>query len=62
MSGRLDLGCETLRLPDDPDQALIMPTTEADSPSATALALLANWAQDLGAVRCPIAHRTRRRD
>ncbi|MFE9328298.1 helix-turn-helix transcriptional regulator [Nocardia sp. NPDC052278] len=43
--GRLDLGFETLRLPDDPDQALIMHTTEADSPSATALALLANWAQ-----------------
>ncbi|WP_330253865.1 hypothetical protein OG874_04495 [Nocardia sp. NBC_00565] len=43
--GRLDLGYETLRLPDDPDQALIMHTTEPDSPSATALALLANWAQ-----------------
>ncbi|WP_433679438.1 helix-turn-helix transcriptional regulator [Nocardia sp. CA-119907] len=42
--GRLDLGYETLRLPDDPDQALIMHTTEPDSPSATALALLANWA------------------
>lgn len=43
--GRLDLGFETLRLPDDPDQALIMHTTEADSPSATALRLLATWGQ-----------------
>ncbi|MFQ6393994.1 helix-turn-helix transcriptional regulator [Nocardia sp. KC 131] len=41
--GRLDLGFETLRLPDDPDQALIMHTTEADSASATALQLLATW-------------------
>jgi hypothetical protein len=42
--GRLDLGFETLRLPDDPDQALIMHTTEPNSPSATALRLLATWA------------------
>lgn len=41
--GRLDLGFETLRLPDDPDQALVMHTTEPDSPSATALKLLASW-------------------
>ncbi|MFX0574967.1 helix-turn-helix transcriptional regulator [Nocardia nepalensis] len=43
--GRLELGFETLRLPDDPDQALIMHTTEPDSPSATALQLLATWAR-----------------
>ncbi|MFE7802264.1 helix-turn-helix transcriptional regulator [Nocardia sp. NPDC057440] len=41
--GRLDLGFETLRLPDDPDQALVMHTTEAESASATALQLLATW-------------------
>ncbi|MEV6773070.1 helix-turn-helix transcriptional regulator [Nocardia sp. NPDC051030] len=41
--GRIDLGFETLRLPDDPDQALIAHTVEADSPSATALSLLAAW-------------------
>ncbi|MEV5839298.1 hypothetical protein [Nocardia sp. NPDC052112] len=35
----------TPRLPDDPDQGRIMHTTEPDSPSATALALLVNWAQ-----------------
>lgn len=39
--GRLDLGFETLRLPDDPDQALVAHTVEPDSPSATALRLLA---------------------
>ncbi|KUL51400.1 XRE family transcriptional regulator [Streptomyces sp. NRRL F-4489] len=44
--GRLDLGFETLRLPDDPDQALIAHTVEEDSPSHTALQLLATWAHD----------------
>ncbi|WP_336216931.1 MULTISPECIES: helix-turn-helix transcriptional regulator [Streptosporangiaceae] len=43
--GRLDLGFETLRLPDDPDQALIAHTAEEGSPSQTALHLLATWAQ-----------------
>ncbi|MRH89995.1 helix-turn-helix domain-containing protein [Nocardia sp. SYP-A9097] len=40
--GRIDLGFETLRLPDDPDQGLIAHTVEADSPSANALHLLAS--------------------
>lgn len=44
--GRLDLGYETLRLPDDPDQALIAHTVEPDSPSAAALSLLTGWAAD----------------
>jgi transcriptional regulator with XRE-family HTH domain len=44
--GRLDLGYETLRLPDDPDQALIMHTVEDGSPSQTALRLLATWEQE----------------
>ncbi|WP_067697360.1 helix-turn-helix transcriptional regulator [Nocardia jejuensis] len=44
--GRIDLGFETLRLPDDPDQALIAHTVEPNSPSATALNLLATWAAD----------------
>ncbi|KUJ65088.1 XRE family transcriptional regulator [Streptomyces albus subsp. albus] len=44
--GRLDLGFETLRLPDDPDQALIAHTVEEGSPSETALRLLAAWAQE----------------
>ena len=39
--GTLDLGFETLRLPDDPDQALIAHTVEQDSPSHAALRLLA---------------------
>lgn len=38
--GELDLGYETLRLPDDPDQALIAHTVEEGSPSRTALRLL----------------------
>ncbi|POX53382.1 helix-turn-helix transcriptional regulator [Streptomyces sp. Ru72] len=42
--GELDLGFETLRLPDDPDQALIAHTVEEGSPSQTALRLLAAWA------------------
>ncbi|MFI7466924.1 helix-turn-helix transcriptional regulator [Nonomuraea sp. NPDC049646] len=41
--GRLDLGFETLRLPDDPDQALIAHTPEEGSPSQTALRLLSAW-------------------
>ncbi|WP_399123485.1 hypothetical protein [Streptomyces sp. N2A] len=44
--GELDLGFETLRLPDDPDQALIAHTVEEDSPSHTALRLLAGWAHE----------------
>ncbi|MEV0090710.1 helix-turn-helix transcriptional regulator [Streptomyces sp. NPDC050738] len=41
--GELDLGFETLRLPDDPDQALVAHTVEEGSPSQTALRLLAAW-------------------
>src|SRR2546429_8419630 len=41
--GELRLDYETLRLPDDPDQALIVYTAEAGSPSAAALDLLASW-------------------
>jgi transcriptional regulator with XRE-family HTH domain len=44
--GELDLGFETLRLPDDPDQALVAHTVEEGSPSQTALRLLATWAQE----------------
>lgn len=40
--GRIDLGFETLRLPDDPDQGLIAHTVAEDSPSANALRLLAS--------------------
>jgi PAS domain-containing protein len=42
--GRLELNFETLRLPGDPDQALIAHTVDRDSPSATALRLLASLA------------------
>ncbi|WP_067995958.1 helix-turn-helix transcriptional regulator [Nocardia pseudobrasiliensis] len=38
--GRLELAYETLRLPDDPDQAYIAQTAEPGSPSETALRLL----------------------
>ncbi|WP_258018018.1 hypothetical protein [Streptomyces noursei] len=44
--GELDLGFETLRLPDDPDQALIAHTVDEGTPSETALRLLANWARE----------------
>ncbi|MBF6414853.1 helix-turn-helix transcriptional regulator [Nocardia cyriacigeorgica] len=44
--GRLDLGFETLRLPDDPDQALIAHTTEPGSPSADSLRLLATMSSN----------------
>ncbi|MEV0534987.1 helix-turn-helix transcriptional regulator [Kitasatospora sp. NPDC050463] len=44
--GELDLGFETLRLPDDPDQALVAHTVEEGSPSQTALRLLAAWARE----------------
>ncbi|WP_460727403.1 helix-turn-helix transcriptional regulator [Nocardia heshunensis] len=38
--GRVELGFETFRLPDDPDQALVAHHVEPDSPSADALRLL----------------------
>lgn len=41
--GDLDLAYETLRLPDDPDQALIAYTAEAGSASEANLRLLASW-------------------
>ncbi|MFF0628135.1 hypothetical protein [Streptomyces sp. NPDC004296] len=44
--GELDLGFETLRLPDDPDQGLIAHTVEEGTPSETALRLLASWARE----------------
>lgn len=49
--GDIDLAFETLRLPDDPDQALVMHTTEPDSPSATALRLLSTVTGDTHAHR-----------
>ncbi|MGP3969662.1 helix-turn-helix transcriptional regulator [Streptomyces sp. 6N223] len=51
--GELDLAFETLRLPDDPDQALIAHTVEEGSPSQTALRLLATWAQESLPVSAP---------
>ncbi|MBC2875021.1 MULTISPECIES: helix-turn-helix transcriptional regulator [Streptomyces] len=44
--GELDLGFETFRLPDDPDQALVAHTVDEGSPSDTALRLLAVWARE----------------
>jgi transcriptional regulator with XRE-family HTH domain len=49
--GTLDLGFETLRLPDDPDQALIAHTVEEGSPSETALRLLSVWARESSSAR-----------
>lgn len=44
--GELDLGLESLRLPDEPDQALIAHTVEDGSPSETNLRLPAAWARE----------------
>jgi transcriptional regulator with XRE-family HTH domain len=45
--GRLELGFEALRLPDDPDQALVVHTVEEGSPSEAVLRLLASSATAL---------------
>ncbi|AEW99142.1 DNA-binding protein (plasmid) [Streptantibioticus cattleyicolor NRRL 8057 = DSM 46488] len=44
--GDLTLSFETFRLPDDPDQALILYHAEPGSPSAESLRLLASWGED----------------
>ncbi|WP_410660845.1 helix-turn-helix domain-containing protein [Amycolatopsis sp. lyj-112] len=44
--GELRLRYETLRLPDDPDQALVIYTPEPGSDSERALRLLASWVAD----------------
>jgi len=44
--GELRLRYETLRLPDDPDQALVIYTAEPGSDSERALGLLASWVAD----------------
>ncbi|MEJ2853681.1 MULTISPECIES: helix-turn-helix transcriptional regulator [unclassified Saccharothrix] len=41
--GELDLGFESLRLPDEPDQVLIAHTFEEGSPAETKLRLLSAW-------------------
>ncbi|WP_030788541.1 helix-turn-helix domain-containing protein [Streptomyces sp. NRRL S-920] len=48
--GELSLSYETLRLPDDCDQSLIMYHAEPDSASAQALRLLASWGRDASSV------------
>lgn len=49
--GELELAFETLRLADDPDQALVAHTVEKGSPSETALRLLASWARPRSTAR-----------
>jgi transcriptional regulator with XRE-family HTH domain len=49
--GDLDLHYETLRLPDDPDQALVTYTAEAGSDTENALRLLASWVADAAPAR-----------
>ncbi|MEV7197091.1 helix-turn-helix transcriptional regulator [Streptomyces sp. NPDC093510] len=48
--GELTLSFETLRLPDDCDQSLLMYHAEPDSASAQALRLLASWGRDASSV------------
>lgn len=48
--GDLRLRYETLRLPDDPDQALVIYSAEPGSETERALGLLASWIADSGAV------------
>ncbi|MFH8607893.1 helix-turn-helix transcriptional regulator [Streptomyces sp. NPDC018029] len=54
--GDLTLSFETLRLPDDCDQSLLMYHAEPDSASAQGLRLLASWGRDassVGSARSP---------
>ncbi|MFD6437762.1 helix-turn-helix domain-containing protein [Streptomyces venezuelae] len=51
--GDLTLSFETLRLPDDCDQSLLMYHAEPDSASAQGLRLLASWGRDASAVGSP---------
>lgn len=44
--GELTLSYETLKLPDDAEQSLIVYHAEPRSPSAEALQLLASWGAD----------------
>ncbi|AZM55133.1 transcriptional regulator [Streptomyces sp. WAC 01529] len=48
--GEVTLAYETLRLPDDCDQSLIMYHAEPDSAAAQALRLLASWGRDAASV------------
>ncbi|MEU1017441.1 helix-turn-helix transcriptional regulator [Streptomyces sp. NPDC005898] len=48
--GELTLAYETLRLPDDCDQSLVMYHAEPDSASAQGLRLLASWGRDATSV------------
>ncbi|MFE0174435.1 helix-turn-helix transcriptional regulator [Streptomyces sp. NPDC059002] len=48
--GELTLSFETLRLPDDCDQSLLMYHAEPDSASAQGLRLLASWGRDASSV------------
>ncbi|MEV0258795.1 helix-turn-helix transcriptional regulator [Streptomyces sp. NPDC050732] len=48
--GELTLAFETLRLPDDCDQSLLMYHAEPDSASAQGLRLLASWGRDASSV------------
>jgi hypothetical protein len=43
LAGRLVLGQQALRAPDDPDQTLVTYTAEPGSPSDASLRLLASW-------------------
>ncbi|MEW9527472.1 helix-turn-helix domain-containing protein [Microbispora sp. NPDC049125] len=49
--GDLVLDYESFRLPDDPDQLLVMYTVELDSASHTGLRLLASWSAKTAPVR-----------
>lgn len=46
LAGELTLSYETLRLPDDAEQSLVIYHAEPGSPSAEALRLLASWGTD----------------
>ncbi len=44
MAGELTLPYETLALPGDPDQSLVVHTPEPDTETVERIALLASWA------------------
>jgi transcriptional regulator with XRE-family HTH domain len=61
VAGELELAYETMALPGDPDQTVVVYTAPAGSPSAERLALLASWtATSADATAAPDGPRTAR--
>lgn len=57
MAGVVELECEVMELPSDPDLTLVAYAVEPGTLAGDALALLANWAHDQERRRLPPALR-----